>query len=1172
MARKIEELFYELRARTEGLSKDLEESQRQLGKWSTFVANNPTAVAGALGAAILGIGIKAIEASDKTERAIRSITTNMPRGAASADELRRALGDIAIEAGVAKDVILSLGKEVARLGAGSTQEFRAKVSTAEELAQLTGIDPTAAAQGIDQLTDLFDVGADKIKASLAQIREASRGKVDFESIFGAFQATAPRVRELGLSLDEATRAIVRLLDQGRSAKQVAAVFNEHDAAQIRNFANGITLSADALSQWNGDLKAVRSTAEATSQQIKNKLGEAFEDLGHRLAPARDRLYEIATQLTKIAAHGRLSDLLGPGGVTDFVANATREARNETPKIAGPVTFTTIGQPLPARSTGNDLGLTLEQQKKIEEANQKVAALRLQLQELLKTTEEGRPKSDAFAESIAKWKVAAEQAHLPGLKADLAQLDVVLQSMRRAEGAKEFADALEQINAAFTSMDDALAQFQGPLEQFDRQVEETLDKIEAQNQALSGGDAEEAAAKVAILRDKFAGLRAAIADTITTEKGIDETRSMLDGQTASIQQITDAIGVWANKAGDLREKIAKATDPKVQAQYKQELQDVVGILGLLQSKWDDLNVTIGEGTNRIAQMAEAFTEVGRSVVAAAQALGVLDDKTASILQNGLNAAEGVGKIAKGDVVGGTIETITSVAALGKALFGLGKNSAEARLRAKELQDSIANLFAGLLSQLSATGGNSLPEQIAAARREYENARNQIERDEGGKKNQTQREKDLDRLNELEKQRIEQLQAEYAIQQKQLQEDFHIRDLRAKGLDEEADALEFAEKQQREYAKAIADGDDAATLAALAEAELSEARRHAAEAAIETALKSTQQSEQIHHVTDPVQQFADKAADYAALGGSLGKLFDGIDLAHITPDQIAALDTQFQALFDQLKNSPDSVDLAGLSIDDLIAALLDLDSSATNVANTVADAARQMAEAEAELRTGFDILGTGAAGQAQAFAQLYGFDLGDISTQEGVNAAIAALQALYQSNTGDQEKAREIENTINALRGIQFPGAGSSGGASAATSGGGGTREATVNAAQSLTEQTGNRMADYLASILLVDRETLRAQQAMLATLTRPIITGPILPPLLPSGFGAPTQTAGTAGGLEVRVSIGRIVVAAPNGSDPTAFASEISNELIETIGPKLEQWLYQRVANQQLRNGSTLTTA
>jgi hypothetical protein len=60
------------------------------------------------------------------------------------------------------------------------------------------------------------------------------------------------------------------------------------------------------------------------------------------------------------------------------------------------------------------------------------------------------------------------------------------------------------------------------------------------------------------------------------------------------------------------------------------------------------------------------------------------------------------------------------------------------------------------------------------------------------------------------------------------------------------------------------------------------------ALSAALSRTQQEIQIEHITDPVQQFAKQAQDYAAVGGSLSDLLKGFDLTNLSPNDIAAID--------------------------------------------------------------------------------------------------------------------------------------------------------------------------------------------------------------------------------------------------------------------------------------------
>jgi len=222
-------------------------------------------------------------------------------------------------------------------------------------------------------------------------------------------------------------------------------------------------------------------------------------------------------------------------------------------------------------------------------------------------------------------------------------------------------------------------------------------------------------------------------------------------------------------------------------------------------------------------------------------------------------------------------------------------------------------------------------------------------------------------------------------------------------------------------------------------------------------------------DPEQRFARRGEAYKAMGGALGDLFTGLDLTD--PAAVAQLDERIRALFEQLKNAPQDVDLAGLSIEELIAILLDLDGAADQVAASVQTAAGKFAEAAGLLDTEFAIMGTGSVEQAQAIAGAAGQSFGsigealagiDLKTADGRQRAIAALQSLYQANKSDKDLASAILSVLNAIRAVG-DGGGVGGSASGPLARGGGSTDAVASGARNLTEVTGRAISDRLTAI-------------------------------------------------------------------------------------------------------------
>jgi hypothetical protein len=465
---------------------------------------------------------------------------------------------------------------------------------------------------------------------------------------------------------------------------------------------------------------------------------------------------------------------------------------------------------------------------------------------------------------------------------------------------------------------------------------------------------------------------------------------------------------------------------------------------------------------ILEIADAWETVGRSVIGAAQAMGQMDAQTAATLQNVLTLGEGLVKMfATGGKQGGA-ESATSLAALVAGLFKGGPSQEEIDAR----NNSVAKLITSISQQLSPTRGASLSELQERERQRFADARGQVESDLGGKRNELLRESKLRDLNILEAQRLQQLEEEFALKQKESQEDYEVRRLRATGLNQEADALAFALEQHREYTAAIESASDPMTKAALEAAQLAEAQKFAADAAhaavtklLNAALSLANAGIAIDDVTDPTKAFGVKAKAYAGAGGSLGEVLKGFNLDNLSADDIAALDAKLRDLFHQLKESPGSVDLAGLSIEDLIAALLDLDSAADGVAAAVAAAAQTMYQSANDLEAYWDVHETPSIDQVYDQAKkgslpIDNFDF-DLTTQAGRDAALAWLTNAFDTalTKPEADGYRQLIGMIRRLPPLA--------GGSIDLTGALGPSDASSisHGFQSFTTTQGDRLADY-----------------------------------------------------------------------------------------------------------------
>jgi hypothetical protein len=293
-------------------------------------------------------------------------------------------------------------------------------------------------------------------------------------------------------------------------------------------------------------------------------------------------------------------------------------------------------------------------------------------------------------------------------------------------------------------------------------------------------------------------------------------------------------------------------------------------------------------------------------------------------------------------------------------------------------------------------------------------------------------------------------------------------------------------------------------------------------------------------------------YGAQGGALAQLVAGLDPASTASVQL--LEDRIQALFKQLQSAPDSVDLAGLSLDQFLQVLLDLKRGADAAAGGVEDAAARMQKAAQALQTDFEVYGTDAVSQAAQLAQLYAGVGGiggalagiDFSTVGGRGAAVTALQQLYGQDKGNDDAVQAILEILRALRAVP-----------AEQSGSGAKPTTESSGAERITIEQADRLISLTESLLVFGRQTAQ-NTAALAALLRPPANAPVQAPVLPNAF-----LAGGAGS-QVKVEVRLMVVNhfyGPVGAGAGAAANELGTQIGQgasdvldvALGNSLQRW-------------------
>jgi Phage-related minor tail protein len=1269
VARKIDQLYFEIRAQIEGLSGDLDDATRQLGKLETFISAHPIAAAAALSAALVEIGKKAVDAAEETDTSMRAIAVSIGAPLDNLKELEDRLDSIAIAAGRATSEVQAAAVQAAQERPGtSPQDVGNVVEAATLFSDATNTQLAASVSLLDQVMREFRLNSGQAVDVLAQIDAAAKqGHVSVQDLSQAFVSAAPTVVKLGLDLNTTLRAITAMAEAGLSGQKIGRIFRQDDVDSIKEWADRATLAANATEQLTADAETARSTASRASQAIRDELNVHLRELGDLILPPLNTglglLVSLLEHIPKLPNLGSLLGFAGPvGSALGDLYNLLHPPAQSAPAPSGLDLLRGLGNPginsyapaapeplTTAQKTqiANDLasiqklvtdfgnstsailaGVTKSavdtQLNELDTFSQKFDQTRTELENKLRQLQSTTPNlpPSVTASFDAQFK-ALLTAYTSGIQV---RLDAV-----NALAAKEADDLRAKIGQALGSVTgdvgtvglvaiqqqndklrdqvaladgltvaekDRLSQELNIVQALESQKAKAQDVLQQIQQAVAaarttaitnpaGASTQFADATIkannALLQMIQDGRELAkqtpdyqtIATTLSGIKPIDlenpETAAQaenLKGQLADILANADAV----TKSGDGYKAILAALPG-----LTKEQQDA---LKALLAPHKDVEDSVRNQLQSTIEMARAIQEAVTGALQLGEAFGILDARAASVL-------------------GSISQVVTNIPALSKSLevfniYGANKDLLNVVGAALPIVGGIASLVSSLTApnpqeqaHIKALQDNSVAIETLTQRVASLNLSGATLSAGSALVNQF-----------LSRQTGELLQKNFGhgagvdavigtAQQLQQLNDF----AKSLGLTFDGSVESLRQLQQAAEAAGIAIGKMGTDAQSTSDYY----------SGLSTAEGLT-----------GVDKFNVDALGLASQSPFLAQLLGGFDLTTQAGRDAAkaALLAAYQRGAPNSTNPFTSDELGGLDITQMEQGLLqwmqelgglppllgdaadatgDLSTSAEDAAAALADAAQKISDAEQAISASDDILGTSPTDSVGEYATAYGIDLSgfDLTTKSGVDAAITMLQNAFQALqragpgqvVGYDEKVREIQSLVDKLR--QLPAETAAGAAGTDATGGGvgisgdassgasGSNVAESNAATVATQSSVDRLGDYLATLLEVSREELALWTKYLTGITTPIITGPLLPPSLPSGFGASSTSSTRAQVLNTgpvtNVNLGGLSITLPNA---VVTGPADIDALAQKLLPILNKGLATLFRNAQKRSGST----
>lgn len=286
---EIARLFATVEAETKGLDNQLAQAERSFGRTADFIKAHPVAAAGALGAALIGVGIKATEMAAEVDTAVRKLGANLPDAVGRFDDLKQVAADLSVQFGVAQTDIVASMQAIAKGGVDSTDDLIAATRAVQLAVKATGEETGTVVELLDKTLDAFGLSAKDSEAVLAKLFVTAQGKTSLSELAGVFDRLAPILAASGIGFDTAAKAASVLIGEGKNAKAIVKeltdTLNTGGTPAVEALAARAKDAGDGLKQMKAQADLNNTSVESLAKRQKEQLNAALIDFGETILPA-----------------------------------------------------------------------------------------------------------------------------------------------------------------------------------------------------------------------------------------------------------------------------------------------------------------------------------------------------------------------------------------------------------------------------------------------------------------------------------------------------------------------------------------------------------------------------------------------------------------------------------------------------------------------------------------------------------------------------------------------------------------------------------------------------------------------------------------------------------------------------------------------------------------------
>lgn len=274
---KIRTLYYEIEARTEHLSGGLAAAEARLKKFADFVRAHPVASLGAIAATAALAAAAAIKMAAVFDAQMRRVAASIDGGVAKLDELKRGVTELSMKVPQSLEELAGGLREIVQVGGREMQEpvnalHRLKVVT--EAATASGEDLRTIITATDDVLDAFGkTGNDAAEYLLRMTYAVAQGRVPLGELMQLMAQLAPLAQASGMSLEELVALLGAMKEKGLSNTIIVRGLR----AQLGQVAEGADDAKAALERVGIRLEVQNGQWRILSASLRDEYNKATSD-------------------------------------------------------------------------------------------------------------------------------------------------------------------------------------------------------------------------------------------------------------------------------------------------------------------------------------------------------------------------------------------------------------------------------------------------------------------------------------------------------------------------------------------------------------------------------------------------------------------------------------------------------------------------------------------------------------------------------------------------------------------------------------------------------------------------------------------------------------------------------------------------------------------------------